>query len=118
MQALTPDPPITPEVFTRHHHQLHAVLIDSQPWFSAGDVGHLMGLHLNPALLRKLDPDQQHTVPLITHGHAAPTLMVSESGVYALLIYHYYPENRCLRQWLTHEVVPSLRAKRQACVLA
>ncbi len=109
MQTLTPDPPITPKVFTRHHHQLHAVLVESQPWFSASDIGHLMGLHLNPALLRKLDPDQQHTLALITHGHCAPTLMVSESGVYALLIYHYYPENRCLRQWLTHEVVPALR---------
>ena len=38
MQSLTPDPPITPKVFTRHHHQLHAVLIDSQPWFSASDM--------------------------------------------------------------------------------
>ncbi|MBN2993660.1 hypothetical protein JWR97_23070 [Pseudomonas cedrina subsp. fulgida] len=53
MQVLTPDPPIAAEVFTRHHHQLHAVLIDGQPWFSASDIGHLMGLHLNPALLRK-----------------------------------------------------------------
>ena len=53
MQTLTPDPPITPQVFTRHHHQLHAVLIDGQPWFSASDIGHMMGLHLNPALLRK-----------------------------------------------------------------
>ena len=44
--------------------------------------------------------------------------MVSESGVYALLIYHYYPENRCLRQWLTHAVVPALRGKQQAGVLA
>ena len=109
MKTLVSDSAFTPKVFTRHHHQLHAVLVDSQPWFSASDIGHLMGLHLNPALLRKLDPDQQHTLPLITHGHCAPTLMVSESGVYALLIYHYYPENRCLRQWLTHEVVPALR---------
>ncbi|WP_017253907.1 Bro-N domain-containing protein [Pseudomonas tolaasii] len=114
MQTLTPDPPVNPKVFTRHHHQLHAALINAEPWFSASDIGHLMGLHPNPALLRKLDPDQQQLQPLITHGHAAPTLMVSESGVYALLIYHYYPENRCLRQWLTHEVVPALRAQQQA----
>ena len=36
------------------------------------------------------------------------TLMLSESGAYALLLYHYHPENRNLRQWLTHEVVPAM----------
>ncbi|MNP63156.1 hypothetical protein D3C76_1585210 [compost metagenome] len=35
--------------------------------------------------------------------------MLSESGVYALLVYHYAPENRLLREWLTHQVVPALR---------
>ena len=30
MTTLTPDPPFTPEVFTRHHQQLHAILIDGQ----------------------------------------------------------------------------------------
>lgn len=35
--------------------------------------------------------------------------MLSESGVYALLVYHYVPGNRLLREWLTNEVVPTLR---------
>jgi prophage antirepressor-like protein len=38
--------------------------------------------------------------------------MVSESGVYALLVYHYCPEYRLLREWLTHQVVPALRDAR------
>ena len=35
--------------------------------------------------------------------------MVSESGMYALLVHHFIPENRHLRQWLSNEVVPLLR---------
>ncbi|GAA0285367.1 hypothetical protein GCM10009086_47050 [Pseudomonas rhodesiae] len=38
------------------------VLIDDQPWFSASDIGHLMGLHLDSALRRELDPNQQQTL--------------------------------------------------------
>ncbi len=38
------------------------VLIDDQPWFSASDIGHPMGLHLNSALRRELDPNQQQTL--------------------------------------------------------
>lgn len=34
--------------------------------------------------------------------------MISESGVLALLVHHYVPENRALRQWLTHEVLTTL----------
>lgn len=36
-------------------------------------------------------------------------LMLGESGVYALLVYHYVPRNRLLRELLTNEVVPTLR---------
>jgi prophage antirepressor-like protein len=40
-------------------------------------------------------------------------LMLSESGVYALLVYHYVPGNRLLREWITHQVVPALRDAEQ-----
>ncbi len=47
------------------------VLIDDQPWFSASDIGHLMGLHLDSALRRELDPNQQQTLPPILRQHKA-----------------------------------------------
>lgn len=37
--------------------------------------------------------------------------MVSESGVYAMLVHHYHAENRGLRQWITNDVVPALRGE-------
>lgn len=46
---------------------------------------------------------------MLLHGSIDNTLLISESGVYALLVYHYCPEHRALREWLTHDVVPALR---------
>jgi prophage antirepressor-like protein len=46
-------------------------------------------------------------------GRSEDHLMLSESGVYAMLVYHYLPENRHLRQWLTHQVLPMLRGQPQ-----
>jgi prophage antirepressor-like protein len=100
---------LIPSVFTRHKLHLHALLIQNQPWFSARDLGRLLRLHLNDRQLRKLDPDQYQTAKTLTYGHIENTLLISESGVYALLVYHYCPEYRALREWLTHEVVPALR---------
>lgn len=100
---------LVPHVFTRHNLHLHALLLQNQPWFSARDLGRLLRLFLDERTLRKLDPDQRQTAKTLTHGRIENTLLISESGVYALLVYHYCPEYRALREWLTHEVVPALR---------
>ena len=101
--------PYVPTVFTRQNLELHALLLENQPWFSARDLGRLLRIHLNDRQLRKLDPDQYQTTKTLIRGHIENTLLISESGVYAMLVYHYCPEYRALREWLTHEVVPALR---------
>jgi prophage antirepressor-like protein len=99
-------------LFTRHNVQLHALLVENQAWFCAHDLGRLMGKCLDERMTRKLDPDQRQMMVADVYGAAKECLMVSESGVYALLIYHYCPEYRLLREWLTHLVVPALRDAR------
>ncbi|MBK5353475.1 Bro-N domain-containing protein [Pseudomonas sp. TH41] len=104
---------LTPHVFTRHKLHLHALLLENQPWFSARDLGRLLRLFLDERAVRKLDPDQRQTARMLIHGSIENTLLISESGVYALLVYHYCPEYRGLREWLTHDVVPALRDAEQ-----
>ncbi len=58
--------------------------------------------------------DSRRTVKLLFHGQLEEMLMISKSGAYALLVYHYTPGNRLLRNWLTHEVVSILRDERQS----
>jgi prophage antirepressor-like protein len=99
--------PFIPTVFTRHHLRLHALLLENQPWFCARDLGRLMGFHLSDRAVNKLDEDQRHMLLINYNGKLENLLMISESGAYALLVYHYVPGNRLLREWLTHEVVPA-----------
>ena len=101
--------PLIPTLFTRHNIYLHALLVENQAWFCAHDLGRLMGKFLDERMSRKLDADQRQMMFVYAHGAAEERLMVSESGVYALLVYHYCPEYRLLREWLTHQVVPALR---------
>ncbi|MHC8403750.1 BRO-N domain-containing protein [Pseudomonas sp. TMB3-21] len=103
---------LVPTVFTRHGSHLHALLVENQAWFCAHDLGRLMGKYLDERMSRKLDPDQRRMMLLQAHGTVEERLMISESGVYALLVYHYCPEYRLLREWLTHLVVPALRDAR------
>ncbi|MHC8383142.1 BRO-N domain-containing protein [Pseudomonas sp. LB3P14] len=101
--------PFSVMAFSRHNLVLHALLLENQAWFCARDFGRLMGFHLSDRMVSKLDEDQRHTLLIEYHGQPEKRLMLSESGVYALLVYHYAPGNRLLREWLTHQVVPALR---------
>ena len=76
---------LIPHVFIRHKLHLHALLIENQPWFSARDLGRLLRLFLDERAVRKLDPDQHQSVRVVIHGTIENTLLISESGVYALL---------------------------------
>jgi prophage antirepressor-like protein len=99
----------TPTVFNRHNLPLHALLLENQPWFCSRDIGRLMGIHLSERMVNKLDKDQRRILWIEYFRQPEKQLMLSESGVYALLVYHYVPGNRLLREWLTHQVVPALR---------
>jgi prophage antirepressor-like protein len=106
------DDGLIPQYFVRYQRRLRGVLIDQQAWFVLRDLAKLTASHLGARVTAKLDPDQTRRERLA--GEEEELWLVSESGVYALLLLHFYhPENRSLRQWLSNEVVPALRAAQQ-----
>jgi prophage antirepressor-like protein len=110
--ALQPDIEILRSLtFIRHKRQLRALLLDNEPWFAVSDLSRLINHpHLADRVERNLDADQLQRAWLRNgHGEFQQELMVSESGVYALLIHYFHPENRCIRQWINHDVIPRLR---------
>ncbi|WP_296257588.1 MULTISPECIES: BRO-N domain-containing protein [unclassified Pseudomonas] len=107
----------TPTLYTRHQRPLRAVLLESQVWFHAQDLGRLMGRQLDQRKARKLDSDQFRQVQMRCENGTQDTLIISESGAYALLVYHYAPENRALRRWLSQEVIPTMHARPQAPII-
>ncbi|QJP12120.1 phage antirepressor [Pseudomonas multiresinivorans] len=118
MEAFTataqPAAQFIPTTFYRHKRRLRALLIEGQPWFVVHDLAKLMQAFLEERVGNNLDADQVcRRMILNDHGLAEELELISESGLYASLIYFYHPENRCIRQWITQTVVPSLRADEQ-----
>ena len=101
---------LIPTHFYRHKRRLRALLIDGQAWFVVRDLGKLMNAWLEERAARNLDADQvRRAVIRDDNGLAEEAELMSESGVYATLIHFHHPENRCIRQWISHSVLPSLR---------
>lgn len=102
--------PLIPTHFYRHKRRLRALLIEGEAWFVVRDLGKLMNAWLEDRAARNLDADQvRRDVIRDDNGLAEEVELMSESGVYATLIHFHHPENRCIRQWISHSVLPSLR---------
>ncbi|MDH4555171.1 phage antirepressor, partial [Pseudomonas sp. BN417] len=102
---------LMPARFVRHKRLLRAVLLDEEPWFAVSDLARLINhAHLPERVQRNLDEDQlQRAWMRNGHGDFEQELLIGESGVYAVLILYYHPENRGIRQWITQQVIPRLR---------
>ncbi|WP_244620685.1 BRO-N domain-containing protein [Metapseudomonas lalkuanensis] len=83
-------------------------------------IGHepcrLLGVSANVHMNDGLDADQWRTGLLkCERGLMGEEMLISESASHDLTPRHvYHPETRNLRRWLTHEVIPVLRAVRRA----
>ncbi len=99
----------TPVVFMRHQRPLRALMLENQPWFAASDLGGLMGCPVEHFTEHRLDADLKRRERLQTHNSEQDTWLVCEAGLFNLFSRYRHPENRSLRQWITHEVIPALR---------
>lgn len=87
--------------------ELRVIQIEGAPWFLAKDVCDALELETNH-VRRTLDEDEVETTNLVGSGGRAP-LIVSESGLYALILKSRKPEARKFRKWVTAEVLPAIR---------
>lgn len=96
---------ITP--FNFGTHAVRVTTRDNQPWFVANDVCEALGYrNTSKAISDHIDEDERYNEPLERGG---TLLLISESGLYALVLRSRKPEARKFAKWVTSEVLPSIR---------
>lgn len=76
------------------------------PWFVAKDVCDILGL-TNPTMaVSNLDEDERSKFYL---GRQGEVVIISESGLYALIFRSNKPIAKKFRKWVTSEVIPQIR---------
>lgn len=95
------------QVFTNEQFgQVRTVTIDEEPWFVAADVCKVLALSNPTMAVSRLDDDERAKLNL---GRQGEGIIVSESGLYALVLSSRKAEARQFKRWITHEVIPSIR---------
>ena len=87
---------------------------DGAPWFVAADVCKALAISNSRTALANLDEDEISGVEISYTGKSGRQLtnrlnIISESGLYALIIRSSKPAAREFRKWITSEVLPTIR---------
>lgn len=84
--------------------------IGGEPWFVLKDVCDVLGLSTPARVAERLDSDEVSQAHLIDSvGRSQEMTIISESGLYNVILRSDKPEAKPFRKWVTAVVLPSIR---------
>ncbi|MDQ7775196.1 MAG: BRO family protein [Paracoccus aminovorans] len=95
--------------FDFEEQAVRIVMRDDAPWFVAADVCRVLEIGNPSDVVRRMDDDEV-TLDTIEGSHRT-TNLVSESGLYVLILTSRKPAAKRFRKWVTAEVLPALRTR-------
>ena len=98
-------------VFEFDSKNVRIVVKEGNPWFVAKDICGILEVKNVADALTRLDDDEKDIVSTDTPGGKQDAAIVSESGMYALVLGSRKPQAKAFRKWITSEVLPALREK-------
>lgn len=101
---------ITP--FAYGDQQVHVVTRDGEPWFVARDVCDVLAITNAGNVLAALDEDERSSIHIADGTSGNPNkALVSEAGLYSLILRSRKSEAKAFKRWVTHDVLPSIRKR-------
>ena len=96
-------------VFEYGESKVRVVIKNGEPWFVARDVCDILKHTNSRVAVDRLDDDEKGVSKVYTPGGLQEMTVVSESGLYALVLTSNLPEAKRFKRWVTHEVLPRIR---------
>ena len=95
------------QIFEYNKSDVRVIEQDGEPWFVAKDVCGI--LELTTEITRRLDEDEKGLKKIQTLRGMQDMTVISESGLYALIMRSNKSEAKQFRKWVTGTVLPSIR---------
>lgn len=85
--------------------------INGEPWFVLKDVCEVLGMDSTQLkkVADRLEEDEKGRTQITTPGGAQESWIISESGLYNVILRSDKPEAKPFRKWVTAVVLPSIR---------
>lgn len=98
------------QTFVYSGAEVRTVQKDGAPWFVLKDVCGVLNLGTPSRVAERLDGDEVSLTHLTDSlGRLQETTVISESGLYNVILRSDKPEAKPFRKWVTAEVLPAIR---------
>lgn len=97
------------QVFNYNDSAVRTVQKDGEPWFVLKDVCSVLGIGNSRMAADRLEVDEKGVSQIDTPGGVQDMTIISESGLYTVILRSDKPEAKPFRKWVTSEVLPSIR---------
>lgn len=81
----------------------------NEPLFVAKEVTDILEIKNTTQAVNQLDEDEKLTYVLNRAGQNREVNIITESGLYSLILRSNKPEAKAFKKWITSEVLPSIR---------
>jgi prophage antirepressor-like protein len=90
--------------------QIRTCTVDGETYFVGKDVASALG-YTNPqkAIRDHIDEEDKLGERIVQSGQARETIVINESGLYALILSSKLESARRFKRWVTSEVLPAIR---------
>jgi len=84
--------------------------VDDAPWWVLRDICRVLGIKNVSDTSSRLDREEVDLVYILDpNGRRQKTTVVSESGLYSVILRSDKPEAKSFKRWVTREVLPAIR---------
>ena len=97
------------QVFKYEDNEVRTVERNGEVWWVLADVCRVLGIQNNRNVARRLDEDEKGVHLMDTLGGGQKLTIISESGLYKVILRSDKPEAKKFTRWVTHEVLPTIR---------
>jgi anti-repressor protein len=96
------------QIFSYEGNEIRTVHHNGKPWWVLKDVCGILELTDTNKVAELLNSDELTQAKLMSDGQAHQMYIVSESGLYNLILRSEKPEEKKFKRWITHEVLPTI----------
>lgn len=89
--------------------EVRVVRVDGEPWFVLADLCRVLGIRNARDVAARLDDDMKGVDQIDTPGGRQSVTVVSEPGMYEVVIRSDKSEAAAFRRWITGTVLPEIR---------
>lgn len=97
------------QIFNYTDKPVRTITKDGEPWFAASDVCDILELGNATMAVSRLSEKMKGLNSIDTPGGKQYMIIISEAGLYKMVFTSRKPEAEKFTEWVTSEVIPSIR---------